>query len=373
MRREHERLRRGGSGPFQFAVALGGGDGAEPPDPHEERVRFWWEPPQRLREEVETSFPRPQVRTTVIDGELWWLYSPDLGAISNAELDEAERARYGIGGGERLRSLLDPSGLIPALEFEAIERSGDRLHVRARPREDAGLGTRFQVPLGAGADAFELEVDGETGVVRRLTALLEGEEVSSSVLEELALDEEFPEGTFVLVPPPGEEVRPPEGAGERHPYTLEEAAAAAPFRLFAPPELPEGLWRLRVHFHEARRRPPTPALAALLYHRADARAALVISQRAADSAADVAWAGLGPPELEEVERGGVRYTVCRADPARGVQHGVAFEREGTTIQLQSEELDVETLLALATTLEPVGAAPPYGSSTRTTPSTILTG
>ncbi len=99
-------------------------------------------------------------------------------------------------------------------------------------------------------------------------------------------------------------------------------------------------------------------MAILLYHRADARAALAISQRAADGEARLPWAGRKGPKLEALERDGVRYTVCRADPSRGGQHGVQLEREGTAIQLQSEELDVEALLALAATLEPVGATPP---------------
>jgi hypothetical protein len=54
-----------------------------------------------------------------------------------------------------------------------------------------------------------------------------------------------------------------------------------------------------------------------------------------------------------VERDGVRYTVCYADRERGSHNSLAFDRDGTAIQLQSQELELETLLALAPSLERV--------------------
>jgi hypothetical protein len=44
---------------------------------------------------------------------------------------------------------------------------------------------------------------------------------------------------------------------------------------------------------------------------------------------------------------------CRADPERGSQNSIAFEREGTAIQLQSQELELGTLLGLAESLKQV--------------------
>ena len=103
---------------------------------------------------------------------------------------------------------------------------------------------------------------------------------------------------------------------------------------------------------EARRRPPIPANVWLVYHRADGRGALSLAQRPAGEGG-FGWAGYGPPELDEVERDSVRYTVCRADPERGSENSLAFEREGTAIQLQSQELELETLLGLAGSLKRV--------------------
>jgi outer membrane lipoprotein-sorting protein len=358
-RRQAARMnrRRGGGRTSMLQVAFAsreGGDGAEPADVHVERVRFWWEPPERLREEV-SSETRAQTRTTVLNGELWWTYSPEWGAISNVDLDDEERAQHGAGGGDRFRPLLDPSGLAAVLDFDQVLVAGDRLRVRARPREDLeGPPIHFHLHVVGGADAFELEVDHELGFVRRIAALIDGEELSVTELSEIAFDEVFPPETFVFKPPPGVEVLPPE-TGRHKRYTLEEAAEAAPFPVFFLPELPEGDWRLRVNYTDARRRPPVPANVWLIYHRADGRGALSLAQRPAREGG-FGWPGYAPPELEQLERDGVPYTVCRADPDRGSQNAVAFERDGTAIQLQSQELELETLLELAGSLERVTAS-----------------
>ncbi len=358
-RREAERLnkRRGGGrvSSMQIAFASADGEGREPPDLHEERWRFWWEPPDRLREEIESEL-RGQTRTTVLNGELWWTYSPDWGAVSNVELDDEERTHHSAGGGDRFRPLLDPSGLIAVLEFGEVAVEGNRLRVRARPRDDLeGPPIHFHLHAVGGADEFELEVDRDIGIVLRMAAFLDSQELASTDLEEIALDEELPEDTFVFVPPPGVEVLPPETMRDRR-YTLEEAAEAAPFPVFFLPELPEGDWRLHVNYSKARRRPPMPVNVWLIYHRADGRGALSLAQRPVGESA-FGWTGYGPPEFEEVARDGVSYTICQADPELGSQYSVAFDLERTAIQLQSQELDVETLLGLAASLKPVNASP----------------
>lgn len=345
--------RRGGGRGQGVQISFGSRPGGrpEPPDAHRERLRFWWDPPERLREEVESATPG-QTRTTVLDGELWWTYSQDWGATSNVELDEAERAEYGAGGGERFRPLLDPSGFAAVLELDEVAAAGERLLVRARPREDLeGPQIHFHLHLPRGADRFELEVDRARGFVRRVAAFLEGEELSSSELLEVAFDEELPPGTFVFEPPPGVEVLPPEPHRHRR-CTLEEAAGAAPFPLFFVPRLPAGDWRLHVNLTEARRRPPLPASVWLIYHRADGRGAISLAQRPAGEGG-FGWTGYAPPQLETVERNGITFTVSRADPDRGSQNTVAFEREGTALQLQSQEVELDVLLELAASLERV--------------------
>lgn len=352
-RRELERVKRGrGSGRYtlQVAFARSGGDADAPPDLYEERQRFWWEPPVRLREETESS-PPLRSHTTVHDGKLWWAYSPEMGAISNVDLGEDERAHHGTGGGERFKPLLDPSPLLSLLEFGAIEEARGRLRVRTTPRADLEEpGHRHFHGIG-GADAIELEIERETGIVRRMRATLDGEELWVTELEQIVLDEVFPEGTFVFVPPPGEDVLPPETTSRRG-YTLEDAAAEASFPVFFIPELPEGDWRLRVNYHAPRRRPPQPGHVFLIYTRPDARASISLAQRPAGEGG-FGWTGYGPPPVEEVERDGTAYTVTRADREQGRQSSVAFERGGTALQLQSGELDADALLDLAASLRRV--------------------
>jgi outer membrane lipoprotein-sorting protein len=345
-----ERVNRRGAGRSvtmyaQFAST----GGEEPADRYEERTRFWWRPPDTLREETEASPPR-RSHTTVIDGELWWSYNPDWGAISNVDLDEEERAHHSTGGGDRFQPLLDPSGFLATLRFSDVSSDGDRLYARAVPRDDLpDAGMHFRLHGIGGADELRFEVDRAIGIVHRITGYLDGEELSQTELEEIVLDEAFPAETFVFVSPPGEEVRPPESARHRV-HTLEEAAVAAPFIAFFVPELPEGDWRLRVHFSEARRRPPTAAHLGLIYTRADGRGSIVFSQRAAGEGG-ISWTGYGPPELGQLERDGISYSVMRGDPDQGRQNTVSWERDGTALQLRSAEIDLEALLDLATTVK----------------------
>lgn len=353
MQREMERVnRRGGARMMRQVTLYGESGGEEPPDLYEQRVRFWWEPPDRLREEVdyETHGSR---RVSVHDAELWWMYTPEMGAISNVDLDPEERGQHGAGGGERFKLLLEPSGFLVALEFDEISRENDLLRVHARPRRDDVEATVGHLRMRLnGADELELEVDAQVGIIRRLTAFFDGHELSSTELTELVLDDALPEETFVFVPPPGEEVLPPESSQRRHRYTLEEAAAEAPFTAFYLPELPEGHWRLLVHYHGTRQRPPTGANLGLIYSRSDGRESLILAQHAAaDDKRGIAWTG-SPPETEEVVRDGFRYLVAPANPTRGNQNQIVFERDGTRLELRSE-LDVETLLTLTATLQPV--------------------
>lgn len=352
LRREAERTaRRGGRRSIQIMSASTSGADAEPPDLYQELQRFWWRPPDQSREETEAS-PPGRSRTTVRNGELWWTYSPESGAISNVDLEDDERARHSAGSGERFEPLLDPSPLLALLEFGEVVDEATRYRVRTRPREaPEQLDWRFHGL--AGADEVELEVDRETGVVWRMRVLFHGEEIWSSSFDELVLNEPLPDDVFVFVPPPGVEVLPPETAGHRRRYTLEEAAGEAGFQVFFVSELPEGNWRLHVNFHPPRQRPPMQAQVVLMYSRGDGRGALLLAQRRAGGGGGFAWTGYGKRAFEELDRDGQTYTISRADPEWGQQNSVAFERDGTSLQLQSAEVDVEALLLLATALEPV--------------------
>lgn len=304
-RRWQEEMRHTGrSVSVMYAFA---GDGERPRE-LEHTARLWVAKPDRWREESED-------HVVVGRGGRWWSWSPYNGFVSNEADPE-------VGHGDPVRNHavhLDPAGLIPLLSFEEIAHAGEVVRVRARPR----AGEHFGPGLPPGADSHLLLVDAGRGVVLRCESSLEGALFGVSELVEPAWDVEIPDERFVLEPPPGEVARSPR---ELHPeVTLEEAAARAPFAVFAVTELPEGEWRLRIHYNEAVR--DRPAEVHLLYHRADGRGSLVLAERAAGTASR-----LGHGERQ------ARFEV---------------ERDGTSISFSSETLDEPRLAELAGRLERV--------------------
>lgn len=340
---------------FAVAVSMGEGPPREPPDRQERVVRFWSEPPARLREEAEIMAPERYEHVTVRDGKRWWTYSPDWGAISNVGADDEAGAMSAGTGGELWQLLVDPAGWIPGLDFEAgveVDLLGRRaIRVRATSRVSSGSDPfvfRGQLPVGA--DGYELLIDRERGVVLRAAALLDGEEFWVCELEQLVFDEEFPPETFVFHPPPGEEIHGPD-IGLHEPMTIEEAAERASFAVFYVPELPDGRWDLHVMYSPTRKRPPMKESVHLAYHRADATHHLMITERSAE-ASEPGWTADGPPDVaqDEVERDGVSFAIYRPGPRYGIPLTVVFERDGTAIQASSQNLDEETLLELAASM-----------------------
>jgi outer membrane lipoprotein-sorting protein len=350
VKRANARSRRGGMGHVQM-FASGSGGAETQPDVHEEVIRFWVEPPDRLRHETESS---GRGHTIVIDGDTWWMYSPEWGATSNVGLTDEEAGNMSVGGGEPFRQLLDPSMIAGALEIDRIDAEEKQFVVHAHMREDLdGINRHMLMGFVTGADAVELVVDRERGIVRRITAYLDGQELSASVLDDVVFDEAFPEGTFVFVPPPGEEVHPPETA-RQHTHTVSEVVELAGFVVFEIPDLPEGQWRLHVHYNAKRERPRMHENAALFYSRSDGRGTVIVSQHEAGAEGTFGWPGVRADEasLEEIERDGIRYVVFRGAPDQDMGSAVRLERDGTAVQLQSQDLPAETLLELATSLRP---------------------
>jgi hypothetical protein len=191
-------------------------DSAEPVG-HEHTTRFWLEKPARLRKESSGTWGTELV---VRDGPRWLTVDADGLATTTGSL---------IFLGE-LEQLLDPSPLLEALRFQPLGpdmvagRPAARLH--AVPRE-RGPGGSVLDQLGSGADAYELAVDAERGILLRVAALVDGEPYSVIELSEVAFDEEFPAGTFAVDPPPRAPVHP-------EPPSQPPEPAAAPFTVLAP-------------------------------------------------------------------------------------------------------------------------------------------
>lgn len=361
-RRSAERRRgRGYGGSMQMMIATSGEGPAELPSEQREPIRFWCEPPDRVREEARTLGPHEYERVVVRDGTHWWTYSPDWGAMSNVGLSEEQAESFQAGGGEHFSQLLDPAGLLVGLEIAEVEGGAEwlgrpALRVRGRPRAGHEFAHYPGLHMLESAEACDLLVDRERGVVLKVAFFLDDDEFSGSSFTEIAFDEQFPGEVFVFEPPPGEEVRPPDLV-RSHGYTLAEAAGAASFTVFKLRDLPEGDWRLHIHYSEKRERPPIPEMVHLAYQRADATEHISLSQRRVREGG-FGWSGYRPegPELEEIERAGRNYTVCKRYPEYDVPASVVFEREGTAIQLSSSEVDEETLLVMAESLEPAKPA-----------------
>src|SRR5918996_3188375 len=69
---------RGYGASMQLEIATSGERPAELPSGQRELIRFWYEPPDRLREEGRTLGPHGHERVVVKDGARWWTYSPDV-------------------------------------------------------------------------------------------------------------------------------------------------------------------------------------------------------------------------------------------------------------------------------------------------------
>ncbi|MBA3365251.1 MAG: hypothetical protein H0U03_05625 [Actinobacteria bacterium] len=196
------------SGATGYAFVAVGADEAEDElrsKVSESILRLWLEGRSRIREERESTrgvLVGPEL--AIKDGELWWVYSPEYGAMSNVDDPEV-----GSGVGQETEHLLDPSRLLAGADFTVLGRTTcagrEALRVLARPRKQEHLWPPPGLPFGA--DEHELLVDAERGILLRTATRIEGRDLEIVEMLEVAFDETFPPDTFA--PPPGEEIRSP--------------------------------------------------------------------------------------------------------------------------------------------------------------------
>jgi outer membrane lipoprotein-sorting protein len=291
--------------------------------------RIWLEGQGRFREEREG-----QDLTLAFDGERAVIYSPDSGVI------EHESVR------PTADSLFDPALLIPALALaergESTVAGRRTLVVEATPRLP-GLPPTDLVPYGC--DGVTLQLDAERGVVLRLEARLDGEPVHVLEVTEIAFDEELPDAVFRFELPAGETVRT---AAEAYPYanvTLEQAARAAAFTVWAPARLP-GRWHTHVIHRPATERPTLAETVTMLFSDSESLHHFGIEQAAERL---LAWRVGGE---EVVERDGVELRLIGGDKLPGPPLEVHLERDGTHIRVYSNNLDQAALIDVASSLAP---------------------
>ena len=209
--------------------------------------------------------------------------------------------------------------MLPALRFESVDERGGVLLVRARSRRVAARFLFFGMGLGEGADEHELQIEPERGVVLRVESRLEGEPFDVSELLDARFDEELPDELFTLELPPGERAVSPREL-HAHNLPLEEIAAQRVLHGVRDRGASRGRVARPRPPHEAARGTPGVRRPRLLPRRR-ARGHLVTERRAK-------------------RRGRRRFPGDR----RAV---VTVERDGTRIELASEELGEDELRALA--------------------------
>ncbi len=349
----HERLQRAwtrheaGSPHSTIVVSLPGSD--EPGEPQNEegteRTRVWWRKPDQVR--LEHDDGDGGTRIEVAAGDRWWTWSSDWGATSNEDQPEV---RSGVQQGP-FPQLLRPELLLSALHLELVGsglQAGRRaIALRGVPRglDDHAV---MLAHLAIGADAHDLMVDAERGVLLRVASEIDGEPFAIAEVEEIAFDEAFGPRTFTLDLPPGEAFGPLGGPAPLD-VTLDEAARRAPFTVLAPPRIPRGaeLW---VRMVEASERPPAAAQVGISYHVERGGFSMSLTQAAVEDAEDRGLVEDG----ELVERDG-RAVVWRQ---MGNQRQLETEHLGTHVFMMSDSMPIEALIDLMLSLEPAPTEPP---------------
>ncbi len=341
--RRHEREEARGKRSIRLSVSSGG---SRPrPETCEELTRLWIESDRARREIVRNGEETVVVR----DGATWWMRSPHAGMTTNGG-----DPHHHAGTGEGAEPLLDPSSFVGQVDLEV----GGRCEVAGREGIAARAVVKQNNPLTfaawrmMNADELELVVDAERGILLRLASLIDGEPFHVTEVEEVAFDEVFSAETFRIELRPGESFAPPEGARLQF-VSLQEAARQVAFELFVPTRVGTG-WHLErvIHF-EASDRPSMIESVNLQYGYAGGSRRFSIQETAEPHP----W--LGDAELATARRDGVVLKVLEpdADDAPMPRH-VLVEKEGTNVDVSSQELPLEQLIEIALSLEPVPGEPP---------------
>jgi len=316
------------------------------PEESEEFVSIWRQEPDLARTERPGSY-------AVAVGERWWVWRDDSGAMSNEEDDSVSS-----GVGAEMGPFLSPARLLGLLRFEPAgraERVGRQVILadgwpRPMPRHMPHSFVLHE--LGLGAERYRLELDAERGLVLAAQAFIDGAPFTEVKALELTVDEPLDPALFEFAPPEGEEVRSP--LDLRHVksnVSIAEAQAAAPFTLMIPERVPES-WHLRCSYVAERERPRTRPSVHLHYHSDSAHESLSISQGYASE--------LGP-EIDEEQfekaQAGDRPVWIRKRDDTWPQAQLLMEHADTRIQMTSDSLSAEQLIALAAMLVPAPDTP----------------
>jgi outer membrane lipoprotein-sorting protein len=302
--------------------------------------RIWFDRPDRLRTERDDPLRGPELG--ISDGERWWMYDREYRPYSNED-----DLSVGSGIGDEAEFLLDPSPLLAPLRFEACgrEQIAGRSAIRLRGSARPGRHHSFALMrLGHGVSEIELCVDRERGILLRQALLLDERPYQVTELVEVAFDESFSAETFTFVLPP-DETRRPGDEPEAREVTVEEAVALAPFSVFML-ELAEE-WERRASYFPGDDRHGYPPVVSFQYRLPDASHRILLVERET---------GTRDPlddhfEWQQREFDGERVEVSPQE--RPMETRVRLDRDGTSITLSSESLDLNQLLDMTRALRHV--------------------
>ncbi len=314
----------------------------------EEPWRLWLAPPDRVRAEF---LAGDETVTAVIDGDTWWSSSPSYGARTN---QGDPRHSHGTGPGE---PLVHTAGILPAvrLAIEGTVRVLGRpaLGVRATPlpEDPEGHWHGSLHGLGSGADAYDLIVDAEVGVLLRSEAFLDGEPFKVLEMHEVVFDAELPPETFVLEAPGGE---PFERVVEDRLVPLQELQDQLPFTVLVPahPPMPgpEDRFELgeRASIMPANPRHEMPTLVQIPYF---AGAGRVLTLRESAEPLPVRRHQELRPQGDLMV--GEDRTVHPARP------NVRLVQNGTHVELEGVGMTLDELVSIARSLVALPSGPPF--------------
>jgi len=317
------------------------GPAVERPRFVEETTRLWLERPDKLREEKSGEFPRFGVRV----GHTWWLFTEQQGAMTNNG-----SPNHQAGLGQEFELMLEPAQILPLFDFEILgqvsQASRPALRVRGVQRPPSGFSSFLPGPIPEGCDGYEFVVDIATGALLRVVGLIDGEPAVDLQITEIVFDEPIAPERFVFEAPAGEEI---EDTSQREPLLslpIETVAQRVSFTVFVATGLEES-WQMHALHMPARRGQPYEQVH-LSYHGQEVVKSFAIRQRSADAPDFFATAG----GAEEIEHNGIGMQLIRPTkllPLASVQ----LERGETTIEVSSDNLAIERLVDIATSLRPI--------------------
>ncbi len=291
-----------------------------------ERHRLWVSRPDRVRAE----YDRENGTSVIVRANRqWWTWHPDHGGMHGNDEE------VGLGEEGALIHLLDPTPLLRVARLEAAgeaEALGRRAAVlRAVPRsEDEVIEPGWHLR----PEGLELAIDLERGITLR---------AGDVRLTEVAFDEDVHPGLFVLEYPPGEEPRQARIVPPRV-LDLADASSLMEFTVLVPGALPEGSRLVRCTVPGEGR----PEGLHLVYVvDPGALHTIEVSQGPRVAAEErTAWT-----DWRTVARDGVELQV-REDTSETWYRAMALlERHGTAAVVSSD-LPLETVIAIARSLEP---------------------